>query len=148
MRTISIRTQIVRSVNAAFSGSRGKPWPKPLGHPDAHPRCPFLADRARVTPLLWAHCRDYTDPATNQSHWSCQMNWHAVAGLAELPGACTACATLTRPDDTDYCKCYEASQGRVPTCAVSGKACAECCTGAGAGRQVIHSAAAAPAVGE
>ena len=41
------------------------------------------------------------------------MNWHAVAGLAEKPDSCAACQSSSNPDDTDYCKCYEAQQGRA-----------------------------------
>lgn len=71
--------------------------------------------------------RDYTDPKTNTSHWSCQMNWHAVAALPELPGSCATCLSPENPDDTDYCKCYEASQDKGATCAISGKDCTHCC---------------------
>ena len=71
--------------------------------------------------------RDYTDPVTNRTHNSCQMNWHAVAGLAEIPGSCAACNSAQRPDDTDYCRCAMASAGKMPTCAVSGRPCVACC---------------------
>eukprot|EP01048_Picozoa_sp_COSAG05_P020490 COSAG05_NODE_3491_length_2029_cov_1.277720_2_plen_203_part_01 len=71
--------------------------------------------------------RDYTDPVTNRTHNSCQMNWHSVAGLAEIPGSCAACNSAQRPDDTDYCRCAMASAGKMPTCAVSGRPCAACC---------------------
>ena len=57
--------------------------------------------------------RDYTDAQTNVSHWSCQMNWHALAAMPERPGSCSACQSAAHPDDTDYCKCYEASQGHT-----------------------------------
>ena len=55
------------------------------------------------------------------------MNWHAVAGLAEKPDSCAACQSSSNPDDTDYCKCYEAQQGRAASCAISGKDCTACC---------------------
>eukprot|EP01051_Picozoa_sp_SAG22_P013806 SAG22_NODE_1592_length_4045_cov_1.929802_1_plen_601_part_00 len=71
--------------------------------------------------------RDYVDPQTNASHWSCQMNWHAVAALPENPGSCSACVTRSAPHDTDYCKCYELSQHRQPRCAISGADCTSCC---------------------
>eukprot|EP01052_Picozoa_sp_SAG31_P032501 SAG31_NODE_3572_length_4115_cov_2.951693_5_plen_162_part_00 len=55
------------------------------------------------------------------------MNWHAVAALPQRPGSCAACETRAAPDDTDYCKCYEASQHRQPRCAISGADCSACC---------------------
>ena len=55
------------------------------------------------------------------------MNWHAVAALPELPGSCVACLSPEHPNDTDYCKCYEASQGTAASCAISGNDCTSCC---------------------
>ena len=51
-----------------------------------------------------------------------------VMKQADLPGRCAACQSAEHPNDTDYCKCFEASQGKpAASCAISGKDCTACC---------------------